>query len=233
MSYSEVQSTVMTLGEVMAFMAPFAGGQVPDARDQEYADWVNWIGNKQEEFARRGFWRRCLTRVEMTLDGVTTVLPDRFHKPNGLYMVIVDGVDWMDPYNSDEQNIFVEMENDATSLEFGNWQMRFKDEPDNVSAVVWYFSNPPKPQEDTDRLLLPGDMIGFASLAEYFRTTGAEGSQDKSEEDAENRFREYISLEVIPAKNELLIFDGNPERINRSERNRNYYRYRSLRNKQY
>ena len=207
----EVQTSIQTLDQVLAFMAPFAGGSVPDTDDQEYTDWVTWIQNKQEEYARRAFWRRCLTRETITLtEGATTVLPDRFNKPNALYMLIVDndegeGIDWNEPGNSAEQTIFIEMINDNYSADFGSWQMRFDNEVEDAvtTAVMWYFSNPPKPTAGSDKLLLPGDMIGFASLAEYARQANQEGSQDKFEEDAENRFQEYLTLEVIPDKSEL------------------------------
>ena len=188
-------------------MAPFAGGSVPATEDQEYTDWVGWIQNKQEEYARRAFWRRCLTREEITLtEGSTTVLPDRFNKPNALYMLIVDEVDWNEVGNSDEQSIFIEMINDNYSADFGSWQMRFENEIEDAvtTAIMWYFSNPPKPTSGSDKLLLPGDMIGYAALAEYARQANQEGSQDKFEEDAENRFQEYLSVEVIPDKSDLL-----------------------------
>lgn len=218
----------------MNMMAPFAGGSIPSSGDAEYGDWLRWIQQKQEEYARRAFWRRCLTRTTLTLNGATTLLPDRFHKPNGLYMVIVDGVDWMDADNEDQQNIFVEMDNavyesDGTTpnANFGKWQMRFLDAPVSKTATVWYYSNPPKPTATTDVLLLPGDMIGYAALAEYYRTSGAEGSQDKAEEDAENRFQEYLMLEVIPSKNELMRFERTNTKTNRLNEAKNYYRTRN------
>lgn len=227
----DVQSSVRTLGDVLNFMAPFAGGSIPDENDQEYIDWVRWIQNKQEEYARRSMWRRCLTREVITIGGFTTVLPDRFHKPNGLYMLIVDEVDWNENPNTAEMGIFVEMNNDPDDEDFGKWQMRFSEEVDaGTSAIIWYFANPPKPTATTDVLLLPGDMIGYAALGEYFRTTGAEGSQDKAEEDAENRFGEYNSLEVIPAKNELLTFTTGVTKIDYGKRARGYYQSRFRRN---
>lgn len=233
---TESQSAIRTVADVMNMMAPFAGGSIPSATETEYTDWLRWIQQKQEEYARRAFWRRCLTRVTMTLDGATTYLPDRFHKPNGLYMVIVDGIDWMDPDNEDQQNIFVELDNDVYQVDgvtpntnFGKWRMRFLDAPSSVSATVWYFSNPPKPTAATDVLVLPGDMIGYSALAEYYRTSGSEGSQDKAEEDAENRFQEYLMLEVIPGKNELLKFERSNTKTNRLNEAIEYYRVRNRR----
>ena len=113
MAHDEAQSVIRTLGDVLGFMAPFAGGSVPDAESTEYAEWVLWVQTKQEEYAKRGFWRRCLTldTIALTEDDETAVLPDRFHKPNGLFMFIVGDVDWNDVPNSDKQTIFIEMIN--------------------------------------------------------------------------------------------------------------------------
>lgn len=235
----EIQSTIQTLGEVLNAMAPFAGGSVPDEGDQEYTDWVRWVGQKQEEYARRAMWRRCLTREEITLTvGFTTLLPRRFHKVNGLYMLVVtdengNETDLNDPANDEGQVIFIEMINDPDDANFGRWQMRFRNEIETaVTAVMWYFSNPPKPVDTEDILLLPGDMVAYGSLQEYFRTTGAEGSEDKMEELAEGRFIEYLGQEVIPAKSEL-IKSTNTVRIDRLARARNYYRSRRGRGNQY
>jgi hypothetical protein len=218
-----------TLLEVLQFVAPFAGGSIPDANDQEFIDWVNWIGNKQDEYARRAFWRRCLTREVITISGETTVLPARFHKPNGLYMLIVDGIDWYDPEHQDT-TVFVEMNNDPDSEDFAKWQLRFSESVSSQEAIIWYFANPPRPTQTTDKLILPGDMIGYAVLAEYYRTTGAEGSQDKAEEDAENRFEQYLSLEVVPPKNEI---HRHTHKVNRLHRAKQYYTSRPNRNIQW
>jgi len=240
MSYIEVATTIQTLGDVLDFMAPHAGGAVPDSGSTEYEEWVAWIQNKQEEYARRAFWRRCLTREEitLTLDDETVVLPDRFYKPNGLYMLIVTNsstdkdIDWNEYGNSDGQTIFIEMINDPDSSDFSKWQMRFDNAvEETTTAVIWYFSQPPVPNALTDKLLLPGDMIGFAALAEYYRQANQEGSQDKAEADAENRFQEYLGLEVLPAKNDLLTNSENPvTRIDRLQTARNYYASRPGRN---
>ena len=235
MAHLSIPTNLRTLGDVLNAMAPFAGGSIPDETDQEYTDWKNWVVNKQEEYARRSFWRRCLTREEITLDAdsETYVLPERFNRPNALYMVIVDGVDWMENPNVDEQNVFVEMNNDPTDSDFGNWQMRFLTPPtESTDAIIWYFANPPKPVETTDILLLPGDMIAYAALGEYFRTTGAEGSQDKAEEDAENRFSEYNSIEVIPGKNELMTTTRSTPRVDYLKRAKSFYTSRADRNLQ-
>ena len=235
----EIQSSIRTLGEVLNAMAPFAGGSLPNSDTQEYIDWVNWVGQKQEEFARRGFWRRCLKREEISLTlGYTTVLPDRFHKPNGLYMLIVEdsegnGIDWMEQPNTAEQYVLIEMNNDLYSLDFGKWQMRFETEITvATTAVIWYFANPPKPTATTDILLLPGDMVAYSALQEYYRTTGSEGSEDKAEEMAENRFSEYLSMEVIPDKSNLLKHSQNTTRVDYLANARDRYRSRTGRNYQ-
>lgn len=238
-SYTEAQTTIQTLGDILDFMAPHAGGSVPDEDSTEYDEWVMWIKNKYEEYARRGFWRRLLTREEITLtEGDTTkVLPDRFHKPNGLYMLIVTnddgvGVDWNETPNSDNQTIFIEMISDPDSANFGKWQMRFENEiEETTTAIIWYFAMPPIPGATTDKIILPGDMIGFAALSEYFRQANQPGSQDDAKADAENRFTEYMALEVIPDKSELLTnSEQQTNRVDRLVVARNYYRNRPSRN---
>jgi hypothetical protein len=238
---TEAQSTIQTLDQVLSMMSPFAGGSRPGSDTQEYADWVRWIGQKQEEYARRGFWRRCLTREAITLTpGFTTVLPARFHKPNGLFMLIVDEVDWNEPDNEAEQYIFIEMDNAVTTgtpavanPNFGKWQMRFENEIlVSTSAVIWYFSNPPTPVALTDKLLLPGDMVAYAALQEYYRTTGSEGSEDKAEQLAENRFAEYNALEVLPDKKDLLVHTQGGNRVDRLQKAKDFYRNRPGRNYQ-
>lgn len=228
-----VQSNIQTLGEVLNAMAPFAGGSIPGENDAEYANWVGWINQKQEEYSKRAFWRRCLTREEITIEGITTILPVRFDRPNGIWMLIVDGQDWMDPENEDEQFPMVEMINDPEDANYGKWQIRFTTTvEDNTPAILWYFSTPAKVVATTDRLLLPGDMIAYSALMEYYRTTGAEGSEDKAEEMAENRFTEYLSIEVLPSKNEILNHSQYTKHVDYLQRAKNYYRTRTGRNTQ-
>ncbi len=196
-----------TLGDVLNAMAPFAGGTVPLSGEEEYLQWLGWIKQKQEEYAVRGFWRRLLTREEIIINGETTVLPDRFHKPNGLYILDVEGVNYADEENP---QVSVEMIGDIEDEDFGKWQMRFKTPlTSQKTAILWYFAAPPVPEDATDKLLLPGDMVMYAALGEYFRSIGMDGSQDKAEQDAESRFIEYISLEVIPPIYELLTTTKN------------------------
>lgn len=212
-------------------MAPSAGGSVPEANSDEYNQWVGWIQQKQQEFAVRGFWRRCLTREEIVVSGDTTVLPDRFHKPNGLYVLQATNSngeveDWCDP---DNKKVSVEMINDPEDSDFGKWQMRFPEPVPQQTVVIWYFANPPVPTQESDILLLPGDMVGFAALSEYFRTTGAEGSQDDARAEGENRFQEYISLELIPDRSELITVSR--KRIDRIAYQKQFY-YRPNRHTQ-
>ncbi len=233
MALLSASTTIETLGDVLAFIAPHAGGAVPQEGTQVHTDWVTWTQNKYEEYAKRAFWRRCLTREVITLTvGETTVLPVRFNRPNGIYMLIVDDVDWNDPENSDEQSIFVEMDNDPDSADFAKWRVRFLNEIETeTEAILWYFANPPIPQASSDKLLLPGDMIGFAVLSEYFRQTFQAGSQDDAFQAAENRFSEYLTLEVLPDKGSLLTHKQQTKRrdflkearlMYTNRRNRNY-----------
>lgn len=223
---------ISTLADVMNFMAVYAGGAVPAESDDEYQSWRRWIRVKQEEYAKRGFWRRLLQRAEITLTGETTLLPENFHKSNGLYVLDVAGVDWMEPDNKDGIYVFVEMINDSSDDNLGRWQMRFNTPVDETEAIIWYFANPPVPEASTDKILLPGDMVAYGALAEYFGATNRAGSQDKADQDAENRFISYLSLEMIPPKNELLVFSNSGgTKKNYNAKARSYY-YRSDRHTQ-
>jgi hypothetical protein len=218
---------ISTLGEAMSFMATFAGGQVPSESDDEYAQWIKWIGVKQEEYALRGFWRRLLVSTDITIDPDGTVLPDNFQKANGIYVLEVDGEDWAEPTTSPK--IFVNMEIDSTSANYGKWIIHLLDEePEDTSATMWYFATPTAPSKTTDLLILPGDMIAYGALSEYFRQTGAEGSQDDARIEAENRLQEYLSLEVIPPRYELITHST--VNTNRLEIAKDYYRSRTDRN---
>lgn len=241
MAYTEASTTIQTLDDILSFMAPQAGGSVPDSDSTEYSEWVMWIQNKYEEYARRGFWRRTLTRdtLSLTAGDETAILPARFFKPNGLYMFIVEdsdsgaSVDWNETPNSINQTTFVEMINDPDDENFGRWQVRFGTAvEEDTTAIIWYFAMPPIPNAGTDKIILPGDMIGFAALSEYFRQANQPGSQDDARSDAENRFAEYMALEVIPDKSELLT--NSEQQVNRVDRlvvARSYYQHRSGRNR--
>ncbi len=227
----EVSQVLGTLSEVLSFIAPSAGGAVPDEDSEEYAQWRLFVQVKQEEAARRGFWRRLLTREDLTLvEGDTEVLlPVRFQRDNALYICYVDGVDLGDPDREpDDQSIFAEVINDPEDDDFGRWKLTFTEAiAADQTAPFWYFATPPKPVDATDKLLLPGDMIAYGAMAEIFRTTNLEGSQDSAALEYENRLQNYLALEMIPSKDRLLSFQTNPRQINRTIEARNRYRVRS------
>lgn len=221
----ETNQVIRTMGDVMRYvMAPSAGGTVPGSNEEEYAQWVSWIQQKQEEYAVRGFWLRLLTRETISIAGDTTVLPDRFHKPNGLYILEVPDPNGDEPINyadPDDPQVSVEMISDPEDEDFGKWQMRFKETQETATATMWYFAAPPVPEVESDTILLPGDMVGFAALGEYFRSAGEDGSQDKAETDAENRFQEYLTLEQIPERSKLLTVSQ--KRTDRVRYLKNFY----------
>jgi hypothetical protein len=224
-----VSQIILTLSDVMNYMAPSAGGSVPSETDEEYSQWRQWIQVKQEEAARRGFWRRLLTRdtLSLTAGSTSILMPPRFHKPNGLYVFEVDGEDWMDPNRIEKaNNIFIQMINDPDDANFSRWEAQFIEIEADATATIYYFANPPKPVEAADKLLLPGDMIAYGALSEYFRTTNLEGSQDDARNEFENRMTAYLSREVIPPRNELLNFQTNPRRIDRLHLARQMYQVR-------
>lgn len=227
----EVSQVLGTLGEVLSFIAPSAGGAVPDEDSEEYAQWRLFIQVKQEEAARRGFWRRLLTREDLTITaGATEVLlPVRFQRANALYILYVDEVDLGDPDREpDEQDIFAEVINDPEDDDFGRWKLTFSTAIATAqTAPFWYFATPPKPVDADDKLLLPGDMIAYGAMAEIFRTTNLEGSQDDARVEFENRLNTYLAMEMIPERNKLLTFATNPSGINRTIEARNRYRIRA------
>lgn len=224
---TEVTQVISTLGEALAFIAPSAGGAVPGDTTSEYADWVRFIQVKYEEASRRGFWRRLLTKTTLSLTaGDTSVLlPIRFQRANSLYICYVDGVDLGDPDRiPDDQDIFAEMINDPLDANFGRWRLTFSTAVvATQSAPFYYFATPPKPTATTDKLLLPGDMVAYGAMAEIFRTTNLEGSQDDARAEYENRLQNYLAMEMIPERNKMLSFTTNPREINRSLEARNRY----------
>lgn len=222
-----------TLDDVMKFMAPLAGGSIPPSGTDEYNNWVMWIGQKIHEDSYRGFWRRLLTNkpITITANQETMLLPNNFQKINGIYVLDVDGVDWNEPDNIDKQVLFVEMESDSTDPDYGLWRVRFNVVPTTTrTATLWYFFAPAIPVNPTDKMVLPGDMIAFGSLQEYFRSAGAEGSQDDVRDEHENRYNNYLSLEVLPSKQELLSWSSHHgTRVDLVTKAKNYYRSRNRR----
>lgn len=225
-----------TVGGIMNLMAPSAGGVIPDVDSEEYAQWLLFIQTKYEEASKRGFWRRLLKKGEIELtEGDTEVyLPVDFQRANSLYICFVDDVDLCDPDREpDGQGIFAEidtepLEDDDTTpnANFGKWRLTFTEEvAETQEAPIWYFCTPPMPEEDTDKVLLPGDMIAYGALSEVFRTTNLEGSQDDARTEFENRLSGYLAMEMIPPRNEILQFVTNPSGVDRLARARNRYSY--------
>lgn len=216
---SNVTNMFETVADVMNLMAPFAGGTVPTSTSTDYANWLRWIQEKYEESSRRGFWRRLLTKdtVSITANATTALLPVRFQRANSMYSFIVGEVDLADPdREADDQQIFTFLENDPTSVNFGRWRIDFKTAiATATTATIWYFATPPKPTSDTDKLLLPADMIAFGALIEHFRKASLPGSQDDSRIEYENRLNAYLAMEMIPGKHEILKFSTNPRTLDR------------------
>lgn len=221
-----VNQVISTVSDAMDFIAPNAGGAVPDASSAEYAQWLQALQLKQEEAARRGFWRSLLvTDTLSVIEGDESVLlPDQFQRANALYIFGMEGdeVDLADPdrlpLNSDSQTIFLQKITDPEDTDFGLWQANFKT-PITVAQdiTIWYWATPPKPVDPDDKFLLPGDMVAFGAMTEIFRTKNLPGSQDDARIEYENRLETYLGLEMIPPRNELLSFSTNPQKINRTK----------------
>lgn len=225
---------IQTVNEVMSMMAPHAGGSIPDTTQDEYAQWLLFIQQKYEEASRRGFWRRLLTRDDLSLTAGDTeaLLPVKFQRANSLYILYVDEVDLSDPDRvPDDQSIWVEMDNnifledgETANTDFGRWKVTFTEAIETTqTAPIWYFATPPKPTLAADKLLLPGDMIAYGALAEVFRSTNLEGSEDNAKQEFENRLSTYLAMEMVPERHEILTFSSNPQGINRTTKARNQY----------
>lgn len=222
---------IETVSDVMKYMASFAGGVVPDENTDQYDNWLGYIQTKYEEASKRGFWRRLLTKdyLSLTAEDTEAYLPIRFQRPNSLYVLVVDGVDIADPDRvPDEQDIFVELDNDPDSVNYGKWKVSFKTPiATTQEALIWYFSTPPKPTASTDKILLPGDMVAYGALSEHFRSSHLVGSQDDARQEYENRINTYLATEMIPARHELVKFVTNPQQIDRLKKARNQYAIRT------
>ena len=215
---TETSQVISTVADVLTFIAPYSGGSVPSSGSTEFNNRLGWIQTKQEEYARRGFWRRLLRRYPLTIAASSdyTYLPTDFNRPNGLYIFLVDDVDWNEDNNEDDISLTVEFDSDLTvevggeditNTNYAKWRVRYSETISaETDATIWYFRNPPKPTATTDKLLLPGDMIAYGVLSEYYRSINADGSQDDARIEAENRMSSYLAQEVIPPKNELLRF---------------------------
>lgn len=222
-----VQSSILTVSDVMNIMAPHAGGTVPDNGSEEYANWLRFIQMKYEEASRRASWRRLLQKstISLTAGDTEALLPVDFPRANALFILYVDEVDLCDPDREvDDQDIFVQMITDPTDENFARWKVTFDEEVETTqTAPIWYFCTPPKPTAADDKLLLPGDMIAFGALSEVFRSTNLEGSQDDARNEFENRLTTYLSVEMVPGRNEVLRFITNPRGTNRSAVARSRY----------
>lgn len=196
-----------TLGDVLTGMAAFAGGSIPATNTSNYHDWIRWIQLAQYDAARRGFWGRLLTSTSITITaGVDYVsLPDNFFKRNGIYVFKVGDVDWNANGNSDNQKLIVLK--DPTS---GDWICKFIGftPTENATATLWYFFNPPVPEDQTDAIWLDGEMLMFGALKEYFRQSRQPGSQDDARIEYENRFNENLNLEMLPTPQELMSWNN-------------------------
>jgi hypothetical protein len=235
MSLLDKTQVISTLGECMQFMAPANGGSIPDVNSDEYAQWQTAIQLKQEEASKRGFWRRLLTSdiLQLRTGDTSVTLPTRFQRPNGLYSLVVDGVELCDPdrRDADDQSILVEMINDPTDEEFGLWRVTFAvPTAADQDAPIYYFATPPTPVESTDKLILPGDMVAFGAMIELFRTSNLVGSEDDAKQEYENRLQTYLNMEMLPGRSELLTFTRNPSKKNFTRSARRQYMIRPNRN---
>jgi len=195
-----------TLGDVLSSMAAFAGGSIPSETTVNYDQWVRWVQLSQYDACRRGFWARCLTKVNINIiaNQDYVVLPDDFFKRNGIYVLNVNGEDWNsngNDVNGSKQRLMVLK--DSTN---GSWICKFIGftPTENATGELWYFYNPPVPEDLTDELWLDGEMIMFGALKEYFRQSRQAGSQDDARLEYENRFNENLNLEMLPTPQELM-----------------------------
>jgi len=220
---TEARGVITTLAEVMEFMAPYAGGSIPATSDVEYANWRRWIQLGQQDAANRGFWRRLLipTTVIITKDEDTIILPDNFHKVNGLYLLEVNGVDWAQPNNEAGQRLYVYLDPETAT-----WKCKFLGFTPTETvddATLWYFYNPPLPVDEADPIYLDGEMIGFYALKEYFRKARQPGSQDDARIEYENRLQELLALEVLPSRQELASWANYYHHLGQGASERQFY----------
>lgn len=236
-----VNQVISTISDAMNFIAPNAGGAVPSADSVEYAQWLLDLQLKQEEAARRGFWRSLLQKETLSVIAGDTevILPEQFQRANALYIFAMEGdqIDLADPdrlpLGVDDQTIFLQKITDPEDTDFGLWQANFKNPIETAQDItLWYWATPPKPVDPDDKFLLPGDMIAFGAMSEIFRSTNLPGSQDDARIEFENRLTGYLALEMIPPRNELLTFSTNPQRVNRTKLARQQYNHgRRFRNR--
>lgn len=218
-----------TLGDIMTWMAPYAGGSIPPASDSAHTNWIRWIGLGQEDAANRTFWRRFLIPKVITITANDDVLdlPDDFNKVNGVYVLNVNGVNWAAPNNEDGQRIWVYM--DPVTAEYKLKFIGFTPTETVTDAVLWYFYNPPTPQADSDPIFLNGEMCGYYALKEHFRQNSQMGSMDDARIEYENRFEGFSDLEVIPSPQELISMTSYQKFLNQSPSEKQFYTGRRIR----
>lgn len=224
------KGVLLTVEDVMNFMASYLGGAIPADTDTEFDEWMRWVQLGQQDAANRGFWRRLLTPTTLPIlaNAVTTDLPADYHKVNGIYVFDVAGVDWAVPSNNAGMKLFVGMDPIK-----GTWNVRYLPTgPTSVaSATLWYFFNPPIPTALTDIVLLDGEMIAFYAIKEYFRKLKQMGSMDDARLEYENRFKELLNLEVLPSPQELTSWSSFSQHKNQSSSEKGFYTGRSGRSR--
>lgn len=221
MALAQVTQTISTLGNGLSWMARYAGGSVPGVNDTQYAEWISWQNEGQEDAAERGFWARLLTKTTLSIvaDTDSADLPADFHKRNGIYVLKVGEVDWNAAHNADGQMLLV------TKKSTGGWQVTFTGYTPtaNATATLWYFRHPGKMTAEADSFLLDGKMCSYYALAEYFRQAGELGSLDDARAEYDNRFRENLSNEVLPSPQELMGWTPYYKHLNQNWNERAYY----------
>jgi hypothetical protein len=221
-----------TVNDIMNIIAPNKGGTIPASDSEEYAQWFTAIKMKYEEASRRGFWRRLLKKDDtqsLRAGDESIIMPDDFQRANSLYIFAVNGIDLADPDRTpDDQSVFAQMITDPEDEDFGKWQLNFQTpiETDTSDVMLWYFATPPMPSAGIDTVLLPGDMIAFGAMTEIFRASNLQGSQDDARLEYENRLQNYLALEMIPPRNEILKFETNPRHTDRTVNARAQYSQR-------
>jgi len=200
---SQQSSIFENLGDVLTGMASYAGGSVPAESSTAYTQWVTWIQLTQYDMAKRGFWSRCLVKetITITVDVDYITLPDDFFKRNGIYVLKVGDEDWNANGNASGQKLMVLK--DQVS---GAWICKFIGYTPTetvTDAELWYFYNPPVPEDQADVIWLDGETIMYGALKEYFRQARQPGSQDDARVEYENRFMEGLNLDELPTPQEL------------------------------
>jgi hypothetical protein len=226
------RSAITTVQGVLEYVSSFVGGAIPQVGTDEYNELIRWIQLGQQDMAHRGFWRRLLTKADLSIveDAETTTLPTNFYKVNGIFALIVDEVDWNEPANEDEVRIFVEVHPTT-----GAWRIRWL--PDGAiktaTGDLWYFFNPPVIQAAADNIILDGEAMGFYVLKEYYRKLKQFGSLDDARIEYENRVNNLLSAEMLPSKQEMTNFRSYGSQQGISSRGRAIYTGRGSRGRSF